>query len=263
MKRFTIILMVSAALCFGVSACGDKQEKVETSSKNVEAASSQEKNKEYLTEEQIAAMYSSPDDYKDKYVKITGEIFQEPETDDKGIYFQMWGDPSNSERNTLVGYNGKDITVKNGDYVIVDGYIKGAYEGENALGGKVNAPVIVAETVTVSTYKDTVSPTISEITPENATIDQNGMVMAIQKVEFAEKETRVYVTAENKTNTKSYIYTYSTKVTQDGAQFEQESNFNADYEELQSELLSGIKSSGVLVFPVIDSKKGFSNIYRR
>ena len=71
---------------------------------------------------------------------------------------------------------------------------------------------------------------------------------------FAEKETRVYVTAKNDAKDEFSIYTYSAVITQNGKQYEQDDNWDADYEELQSELKPGITSSGILVFPKIEQK---------
>lgn len=243
MKKFKLIALCTA-LCLGLVGCGGGES--QTSGE-----------KEYIGDEEIAQMYSNPETFKGKYVKLTGKIFQEPEVDGADVYFQMWGDVKNSERNTIVEFKGGDASVKNGDYVIVDGKISGTFEGENAFGGKITAAMISAEFVEVSTYKDVVSPTISEKETPEATIDQHGMTISISKVEFAENETRIYVNAKNNTEENFSIYSYSIKAVQDGKQYEQESNYDADYDELQSDLLPGVESNGVVTFAAMDSSKPF------
>ena len=65
------------------------------------------------------------------------------------------------------------------------------------------------------------------------------------------------MTAQNNTGDKFSIYTYSAKVVQNGSQYECESNYEANYEEISSDLLPGVSSSGIICFPKIDSATSF------
>ena len=55
-----------------------------------------------MSEDEITQMYSDPDSFKGRTLELYGRVFNEPEYDDDGVYFQMWGDPENGERNTIV-----------------------------------------------------------------------------------------------------------------------------------------------------------------
>lgn len=95
-------------------------------------------------------------------------------------------------------------------------------------------------------------PTIKEITFSNKTINQFGYIITVEKIEFADDETRVYVKAENTSSNKFNIYKYSAKILQGLKQYNQSDNYEANYPELQSELQPGVVSEGILVFPTIN-----------
>lgn len=222
-----------------------------------ESAQEEVKNEvvEYVAEEEIENVFSNPSDYYGKYIKLSGEIFSNPELGENEISFQMFSDVENSEDNAYVTYKSENAKeVNNYEYVIVDGKIKGSISGINALGGVVTALEIEAVSVEESNYIDIVVPTIKEISV-NQTIDQLGYAVTVDKIELAEKETRVYLTVENNGSESFSVYSWSTKIVQDGKQFEPEFNFYYDYEEVQSDLIVGTSSSGMINFPALDTAK--------
>lgn len=219
-----------------------------------ESGNSEVSNEEkvYLKDEEIPQLFTDPDQFEGKYVKLTGKIFTEPEDAGDYIGLQVWNNPENAENNFLVTApkDGTEYSVDS--YVVVDGRVDGSFTGENLVGGVVTAPMIEADTVTISNYKDVMRPTIKEISFDSLQEEQYGYSVSITKVEFAEQETRVYATVKNDGESKLSIWGYSAKLIQNGQQYEAEMNYDADYPELQSEILSGTESSGVIVFPAID-----------
>lgn len=123
MKKFLSVILCTL-LTVSVAACGG-------SGKD----SSKKKEKEYIKDSKISAMFSSPDDYKGKYVKLSGKIFVAPEKEDDGTYLQIYQDPENMNH-TFIAVT-KSTNLSDGDYVTVDGKIEGEYSGKNALGGEV------------------------------------------------------------------------------------------------------------------------------
>ncbi|HDX9580272.1 TPA: hypothetical protein ROX88_003905 [Bacillus pseudomycoides] len=67
-------------------------------------------------------------------------------------------------------------------------------KGENMVGGKITAPVVKAKSATKAEYKDAFSPTKKAI-DVNQKVSQNGYDITVNKIEIADEETRVYVTA--------------------------------------------------------------------
>ena len=254
MKKKIFAAILAATMALSITACGGSSESGDSSAK------SESEKVEYIEESQIADMFTNPNNFKGKYVKLSGQVFVDPEQDGDEIALQVWHDPQNAEKNFIVYFKG-DITVKTNDYIEVDGKITGEFKGENAFGGEVTAPTIEANTLEVKSYMEAVVPTIAEITPENAVSEQNGLSLKVDKVEFAEKETRVYITETNASSDNCSISVYDIKILQNGQQINQDSSsmsaYEGNYAELPYELLAGASASGVLVFPAMDSSASF------
>ena len=247
-KKGIWILIAVIVLFAGCGACmGGSEESAQEEVQNEVV--------EYVSEDEIENVFSNPADYYGKYIELSGKIFTNPELGENKISFQMFSDVENSEDNAYVTYESENAKeVNNYEYVIVEGKIKGSVSGKNMLGGVVTALEIEAVSVEESNYIDIVVPTIKEISV-GQTIDQLGYTVTVDKIELAEKETRVYLTVENNGSESFSVYTWSTKIVQDGKQFEPEFNFYYDYEEVQSDLIVGTSSSGMINFPALDTTK--------
>lgn len=208
----------------------------------------------YLQDAEIENAYASPDSYAGKYIIIGGKVFGEPEIHEDETYFQMHGDPVNSGKNTIVHLKG-NANVKSGDFVKVDGKIVGSHEYKNMVGGTVTALLIDAKTVTESSYVECCAPTIKEVVLDK-TIEQHGYAVTVNKIEFAETETRLYLTVANNGKDNFSVYQSRIKVVQNQKQYEYELNFDADYEKLQTDLLPNTSTSGIVVFPAMDAELG-------
>ena len=88
----------------------------------------------------------------------------------------------------------------------------------------------------------------------NDTKTQKGYSITVEKVEFADTETRVYVKAANNGKSNFNIYTYSAKIKQGKKQYEQKDNFDADYKNLSSELMKDAEDDGIILFPALEHK---------
>ena len=256
MKKKTLASILSVCVLLSIfSGCGNTSSDSDSADTGDSSVVS-ENNKEYIDETQIDTMFTSPNDFKGQYVKLTGMIFATPEYDDEGVYVQMFADPENSANNVIVKYANPNIKLNNGDYISIDGCIKGEFKGENAFGGDVLAPKIIADTLNIVSRNDVIAPTLKEISP-NLSTDQSGYVVSVDKIEFAEKETRVYITVTNNTQAKFYFYDFNVKIIQDGTQYENEYTYDESIQELPSEILPGVSASGEIVFPAIDSTQNF------
>lgn len=249
-KYFLTVLLCLSALT--LSACGSSNQK--------NTAEETPEPKEYIEESQITELFTNPDNFKEKYVTLTGKVFMTPEKDDGTTYLQIYNNPMDYENNFIVSYEG-DLELTSDSYVSVDGQIAGAFSGENMMGGSVTAPLILADTVKELSYIEAVVPTISEIVPADAVLEQHGLTLKIDKIEFAAAETRVYLTAENSSEDKCSISTYSMKIIQNSQQIEQDSStmskYDGNYPDLSSDILPGASTSGVLVFPALDGTTPF------
>lgn len=209
----------------------------------------------YLSEDEIQYLYTDTRKYKGRYVKLFGKIFIEPERDEKGVYFQMWQNAANNENNTFVVYLG-ELDISEGDYVIVDGIVKDTIKGKNAFGGTIIAPKIIAKTVELSSYQDVIAP--AEKTIEvSETQEQYGYKLILEKVEFAKDETRVHLTVNNNGKSNFSIYSFNMKIIQNKKQYENQSNWEADYPSVQTDLYPDTTTSGIVCFPALSQTDDF------
>ncbi|NME07360.1 hypothetical protein [Psychrobacillus sp. BL-248-WT-3] len=242
MKKFLLIPIVFTFILLGACSSEDDTKPAKdtnTSSKTIE-------------ENDIAKLYTTPKEFKGYNYNFVGQVFTTPEKDNKGVYLQVYADSKNYEYNTLVSYEDPNFKVADGDYVKVSGVIEDEFEGENMLGGVVTAPVMRATSLEVLSYEEAVAPAISSLNTGD-TIDQNGFVVQVEKIEFAEPHTRLFVTVTNNTNDNISFYSHSIKLISNGTQYEEETDYDADFPDLQSDILPGITTSGVITFPSMDS----------
>lgn len=245
-----IVIIFVAIILASVIVSSRDQNNVNYEEENIEE-------KVYLTEEEIPQLFSDPERFKGKYVVLTGKIFTEPEDGGDYVALQIWGKPEDSENNFLVVAPKDGTEYESDSYVIVDGLVDGEMSGENLIGGEITAPLIIADKVEISTYKDVVSPTIKEYSFDDLKLEQYGYSVSVTKVEIADKETRLYLTVNNNGGSKFNLFEYDVKIVQNGKQYETEPNYYADYPELQTDLLPGTESSGVLVFQNIEPDSDF------
>lgn len=192
-------------------------------------------------------------------VEIVGRVFTQPEKDATGTYIQMWADPRNNAWNTLVGISDPDFNVAMDDYVLVRGVVFDEYRGQNMMGGTVIAPAIRADYMEVVDALAAAEPPDATMEVEE-TQDQHGIAITLHRVEFTSEETRVVITVSNGSSQEASFYSFNAKATQGDTQYEEDTPYGMDYPEVQSELLPGIKSKGVLVFPAMDPAQR-SNFY--
>lgn len=147
----------------------------------------------------------------------------------------------------------ENFDLKSGDSFEFVGQVMGIENGENSFGGSITAQTIAVTEYSPLSYKDAFSPTITDRTIDQ-TIDQHGFKVALEKIEFAKKETRLYLKAENSNESKMSLSIYSAKIIQDGKQIDSETNYEADYPEVSYEVLPGAETSGILVFPAMENK---------
>lgn len=206
-----------------------------------------------ISEDEMDEVFTSPDDFKERTITLVGQVFGEIEKSDGCTYFQMYADPENREHNTTVAIQ-DDIKIKADEYVKLTGTVIGNADGENAFGGVVSSLGVVASSYKKLSYAEVISPSLKTLTI-NKTFSKYGHKVKIKKIEFAEAETRVYVKVINDGNDTFQLYPYSSVIIQNKKQFEEQTNFDAKYPEIDDEQKKGTESSGILVFEPMNKNK--------
>lgn len=241
MKKIVSIIL-GLLLLLSFSACGSNSQS--TSNKSSESSKP-------LTKEEFQQMYSDPDKFKGKTVDFYAKIFIEPEKDDKGTYIQAWLNPKDSSNNILVRINDSKLDVKKDDIIHVVGTVEKKFDGKNAFGATVTAPVITASKIEKTDYATAFDPAIKTVTL-NKEIDQSGYVIKVNKVEFSKEETRVYLSITNNSKEKFSFYKYNSNAVQGSKQLKLKDNYQEKLPEIKTEILPGVKEEGVLSFEPMD-----------
>ncbi len=147
----------------------------------------------------------------------------------------------------------RNLKIKTDDYVKVEGVIKDEFEGENAFGGTITAPIVLAKNIEVVDYLTAVSPTLKEVEMDKE-INQYGIKVTLKKIEIAENQTRVYIKIKNDTKEKASFYPGSAKLIVGNKQLEEEyiDSETTGLQEIQNEILPSIETEGVIVYPAIN-----------
>lgn len=197
-------------------------------------------------------VYTNAKKYKGCYVNIKGQVFQVMGDNGTVKGIQIWLDPDSCEQNVMIYYN-TDAEVKKGDYIICTGYISSVSEYKNAYGATMHAPSVISTDLKQATYIEVMAPTTDTFTPSGLKQEKYGYSLSVNKIEFSEKETRVYVTATNNGNNVFRIYSSSAVIVQSSKQYESTTNYEANYEELPYEIAKGASCSGIIVFPAMST----------
>ena len=194
-------------------------------------------------------VYTNADKYKGYHINIKGKVFQVMGDNGTSKGIQIWLDPEICEQNLMISYN-TDVDVKQGDYISCSGYIDSVTKYKNAYDAELHVPLILSTDLRKATYIDVMAPTTETITPQNLQKESKGYTVSVSKVEFSEKETRIYVTVTN--NGKATLYIGDSIIIQNGKQYSSITNYDADYDEIPYEIVKGASSTGVIVFPAIN-----------
>lgn len=239
-KKILAMVAASMMLMAALTGCGGSTESVaEYSEDNL------------LSADETDELYSNPDDYIGKSVNLYGQIFNDMGSEDGTVCFQIFTDPSNAEDDVVVYYENADYQVKTDAYVLVKGVVTDSFTGENAFGGETTCPTIKATSVEESNYIDAVSPTLASF-DIGQTKSIAGLDITIEKVEFAEKETRVYTSITNTTSTSADFYGNISTLVQGGKQYEFEYNYDDAYEEVPDVVNAGVTVTGILTYPAAE-----------
>lgn len=199
------------------------------------------------TEEEFREMYFDPDKYSGANIEFPIRIIGGLGRGESGPRLQgLAYDKDNLsvaiEIDTNIDLNSRDIAI-------VKGQVEGV-EGE----GRISLVNIKADSIEKVDYVSAFSPAIKTV-EINEEIDQDGYVMGVEKIEFAEKETRIYINVINNTEDNIRFSNYQSKLIQGSNQFKEKEEYNRDYPEIDSEVFPGVTEEGIIVFPKIDREE--------
>ncbi len=203
-----------------------------------------------LTDSDALTYYSNPSSYVDHNVNFTGKILKliQPELGTMGLQMYQAGDTS---RNTIVTYT-TPIQLSKNDCVRVVGISQPISEYQNMFGANVSAASIRAENIKRIDCSESIEPAI-KIVDVDQTQEQNNIRITLHKIEFSDKNTRGYLTIENKDISEDVTFSeYNSRAIQGKTQFITTNSFDVNYPRIESVIPPGIEESGVVLFEPLD-----------
>ena len=194
---------------------------------------------------------ANPDDYEGYFVEFTGIVANVLGYDENNyLHFQVFLDINNWD-NAVYILADTDEEYMADEYVKIRGRINGIIEGDSILGGKVTNPLVFESEIKKISYIEAASKTIKEVIVDD-TQTQYGYSVTVQKVEFAENETRIYIKVENNGSSKFTVYDWNSEIEQKNHQFSYQMNWDGNYPELMDDLRPGNITEGIITFPALD-----------
>ena len=117
------------------------------------------------------------------------------------------------------------------------------------------------ETISFTIGKESSSIYVPVIKPhkvwnyDNLKYETHGYTITVDKIEFYDDETHVYVTATNDGKATLYVDSDNSVIVQDKKQINTETIYNADYEELPHSIARGASVKGIILFPAVQTSE--------
>jgi len=146
---------------------------------------------------------------------------------------------------------GKDINVKEGNWVKVEGRLDSYWTTKSIIGAELRIPIVVADTISIISRSQVIPPIVT--VNVGKTVTQGGLAITLDRVEIAVSETRVYIKASNGSTSKASLYSYEAILVQGQNQIKRKQLFGeADIKEPDTTLVSGTVTDGVIMFEPLD-----------
>lgn len=198
-----------------------------------------------MTRTELADMYAHTDgtgtDYTGRKATITGVVTAGFTTTEGEVRFELCQNIGERKNPTLVA--AKEIPLQAGDIVKVSG----------TLTNQAIEPILEADTLEVVSLEEGDDPPLFR-SEEPVSQTMGNLKVTVEKVEFCEKRFLVFLSVENLGEREVYLGRDG-DVVQGQTQYESKYDpLYLDYPQLQTSILPGVKTSGVIPFPAIEAE---------
>ena len=206
------------------------------------------KPKSDFTNSNFVALFSKPNGYLGATVDLSGKVSNFPEV---GLLQMYVGGAVTND--AVVHYNDSFVFVQD-DCVKVTGIVEEEFEGINAFSATRIVPSISAKTIDKIDCTQAINPAVKTVVLEKTQI-KGGIKVEFHKVEFSDKNTRVYLTVEN-LNKKAGIgfYDFNSIALQGKRQYSTTYSYDVEYPKIKSDIPPRIEENGVVLFDPLDYK---------
>lgn len=235
-----------------LTACENVKTNITTNDIKAEKPATESKEATIASEE-FNQFFENPEEYKYKTITLTGSMLGSPVLVDDLIEFEIFEDANNYKHSAKIIYSDTSITIDDSNYVAIVGTVVDTYETFES-GEFITAPIIKASSIEITTYDKVVEPALA-IKEVNQSLTQFNYEVTLERLEYAEEETRLYVTIKNNGTSNFSVYEFDVKAYQDTIEYEHQTNYLANYPSLEYDLAPGATTSGIITLPPLDSNK--------
>jgi hypothetical protein len=162
--------------------------------------------KKMFNDSDFATLYSSPDSYVDSKVNITGKIFNFPPSGIRELKALQMYQAGNTGRNVVVFYKGNGSSqLSENDCVSVVGTSSKQQQYANTFGATLSAAIINANSVEKIDCFNVINPAKKTVFVKE-THQLGGIALFLDKIEFSDKNTRVYLSVSSNPNNNDDVH---------------------------------------------------------
>lgn len=205
-----------------------------------------------FTNENIKTLFENPRIYEGIPVNIVGRIEKMIKLTDSTTLFSLTVETAGktSYRNILVSYNEPHFTLQYATYIRVAGSIQAPDKNTSD-----KAPFILADKIEPIDDPWTVfAPTRFTLRP-NKTLNYNGQIVQLDKIEFSDTETRMFIRVRNETPNKSLFILSEPRGQQGNQAFKELPNRYGVYSQAALQLLPMQEAREVIFLEKADPAK--------
>ncbi len=196
----------------------------------------------------LGPLTADPDGYIGEQVGLTGRVVAQPGGADGGAWrVQVQADPDESETRFYVLIETDDLEISVDDYVRFKGTLdidpRSRFDGAGEY-----LPFVRADVFEQIPSYEVRAPTRNLVEPK-VFDTQFEVTVAIEKIEFAAKETRVYVRIDNATERTVRVNNNRMKLFQGPRELALKLAPAPDYDRLPADLPTVMSALGILTFP--------------
>ncbi|MCR3761460.1 hypothetical protein KYB31_21030 [Clostridium felsineum] len=234
LKKLLAFACVSSILVTFFTGCSSKKAETKV-------------NTTLLSKSEFEKMYpTNSGGYVGRKANFYAKVSNDPKSGDGRVYIQCEAENS-LNMNTLVKVKSSNLDIKKDDVIHVVGHVIKSSGDDKSSDSMDGTPTIKATKVEKTDYATAFDPAVKTI-QMNQDQNQNGFVITVQKVEVSKNVTRVYLGLSNTSNNTVSINTFESKLIQGSNQIDISEEQSMNYPQIQTQLMQGIKSQGVLVF---------------
>lgn len=201
-----------------------------------------------------------PNSYQDMSISCSAQVLYDPQYTDEGIYFVFRSASPKEDTPMLYGIafwagEEEELRLRDRSFVTLYGTVMGEHSYTDSYGYEDACPAIYLTNLEQSSYAEIYAPALTILSFDNCVSTVENCTVQVFKCEFAESETRVYLTIDNNGSSPISFIPSECVVQQANKKYPWKENLDADYPQFSGSLQPDEKKHMVLTFSSLDASQ--------